>query len=133
MHTLTLRVVTVVALCSIVFLPRDLSARDDGRFADSPLKTWFDKLASGKGLCCSFADGVSVQDVDWDMQGNSYRVRIDGKWVVVPDTAVVPSLTSSGPLWSGRIRTTRERRRSVVSCRAPARSGLLKKASGARS
>ncbi len=101
MHTLTLRVVTIVALCSIVFLPRDLSARDDGRFADSPLKTWFDKLASGKGLCCSFADGVSVQDVDWDMQGNSYRVRIDGKWVVVPDTAVVtePNKFGSAVVW----------------------------------
>jgi hypothetical protein len=40
------------------------NARDDGRFANSPLKPWFDRLASGKGLCCSFADGFSVQDVD---------------------------------------------------------------------
>jgi hypothetical protein len=101
MHTLTLRVATIVALCSIVFVPGDLSARDDGRFADSPLKGWFDKLASGKGLCCSFADGVSVQDVDWDMQGNSYRVRIDGKWVVVPDTAIVtePNKFGSAVVW----------------------------------
>jgi hypothetical protein len=45
-----------------------LNARDDGRFANSPLKPWFDRLASGKGLCCSFADGFSVQDVDWDTQ-----------------------------------------------------------------
>ena len=44
------------------------NARDDGRFANSPLKPWFDRLASGKGLCCSFADGFSVQDVDWDTQ-----------------------------------------------------------------
>jgi hypothetical protein len=32
-------------------------ARDDGRYANSPLKSWFDRLASGNGLCCSFADG----------------------------------------------------------------------------
>src|ERR1700749_2589404 len=70
----------------LVIVP--VSARDDGRYANSPLKAWFDKLASGKGLCCSFADGVSVQDVDWDTQGNSYRVRINGQWVVVPDAAV---------------------------------------------
>ena len=36
-------------------------ARNDGRFADSPLKEWFDRLASGNGLCCSFADGFSVR------------------------------------------------------------------------
>jgi len=28
---------------------------------NSPLKTWFDRLASGKGLCCSFADGATVR------------------------------------------------------------------------
>jgi hypothetical protein len=35
-------------------------ARDDGRYANSPLKSWFDRLASGNGLCCSFADGFST-------------------------------------------------------------------------
>lgn len=43
-------------------------ARDEGRFANSTLKQWFDQLASGRGLCCSLADGVSVQGVDWDAQ-----------------------------------------------------------------
>ena len=38
-------------------------ARDDGRYANSPLKSWFDQLASGKGLCCSFADGFRVDNV----------------------------------------------------------------------
>ena len=32
-------------------------ARDDGRYTNSPLKEWFDRLASRKGLCCSVADG----------------------------------------------------------------------------
>ena len=58
--------VGVVILCIIVFLPNHSYARDDGRFANSPLKEWFDRLASRNGLCCAFADGVSVQDVDWD-------------------------------------------------------------------
>ena len=97
MHTLTARVLTVVALCSIVFVPQSLSARDDGRFANSPLKPWFDKLASGKGLCCSFADGQRVDDVDWDTQGDSYRVRLNGEWVVVPDAAVVTEPNKFGP------------------------------------
>ncbi len=72
-------------------------ARDDGRFTGSPLKAWFDKLASGKGLCCSFADGVSVEDVDWDTQGGSYRVRLNGQWVVVPDAALVTEPNKFGP------------------------------------
>ena len=70
-------------------VPDQLVARDDGRFANSPLKPWFDHLASGKGLCCSFADGFSVQDVDWDTQDGHYRVRVYGQWLVVPDDAVV--------------------------------------------
>jgi len=73
------------------------NARDDGRFANSPLKPWFDRLASGKGLCCSFADGVSVQDVDWDTQEDHYRVRIHGEWFVVPDDAVVTEPNRFGP------------------------------------
>ncbi len=97
MHTLTGRVLAVVALCMIVLVPNRLSARDDGRYANSPLKQWFDKLASGKGLCCSFADGVSVEDVDWDTEGNNYRVRINGKWIVVPDAAVVAEPNKFGP------------------------------------
>jgi len=74
-----------------------LNARDDGRFANSPLKPWFDRLASGKGVCCSFADGFSVQDVDWDTQDGHYRVRIYGQWFVVPDDAVVAEPNRFGP------------------------------------
>jgi len=97
MHTLTGRVLAVAALGFTLFMPNSLSARDDGRFANSPLKQWFDRLASGKGLCCSFADGVSVEDVDWDMQGANYRVRVNGQWIVVPDAAVVTEPNKFGP------------------------------------
>jgi hypothetical protein len=97
MHKLTVSAVAVVALCSIAFVPNTLSARDDGRYAGSPLKTWFDQLASGKGLCCSFADGVSVEDIDWDTQDGSYRVRLKGQWVVVPDTALITEPNRFGP------------------------------------
>jgi hypothetical protein len=57
--------VAVAVFCVTVLVPTHSYARDDGRFADSPLKEWFDRLASKNGLCCAFADGVSVQDVDW--------------------------------------------------------------------
>jgi hypothetical protein len=86
-----------IALFLLFLTPDGVSAHDDGRFANSPLKAWFDQLASGKGLCCSFADGVSVQNVDWDTQDGRYRVRIDGQWIVVPDTAVVTEPNRFGP------------------------------------
>jgi hypothetical protein len=71
-------------------------AHDDGRYANSPLKPWFDHLASGKGLCCSMADGITIADVDWESKDGHYRVRIpkvQGEaemiWQDVPDDAVI--------------------------------------------
>jgi hypothetical protein len=66
-----------------------VQARDDGRYVHSPLKPWFDSLRSGKGLCCSDADGFAVSDPDWESKSGHYRVRIDNEWVDVPDEAVI--------------------------------------------
>ncbi len=50
-------------------------------FAHDPghpeLNDWFDKLTSGRGLCCSVADGFAVSDVDWESRGGHYRVRLE--------------------------------------------------------
>ncbi|MGA8613940.1 MAG: hypothetical protein WB760_20150 [Xanthobacteraceae bacterium] len=85
-------------------LPRAAHARDDGRYeaSDPALHAWFDQLASGKGLCCSFVDGSKVEDVDWDTQRDAdgsvhYRVRLNGEWIVVPDAAVVKEPNRFGP------------------------------------
>ena len=92
LHRLT---VAVVILWITVFVPIHLNA--DGRFANSPLKEWFDRLASRNGLCCAFADGIGLQDVDCDTQDGHYRVRIQGEWLVVPDDAVVTEPNRFGP------------------------------------
>ena len=97
MHRLTSLAVTIVALSMLLSNPGHVSARDNGQYANSPLKEWFDQLASGKGLCCSFADGVSVENVDWDTQDGRYRVRIKGQWFSVPETAVVTEPNKFGP------------------------------------
>jgi hypothetical protein len=98
MHRLTVPALAALALCINAFVPSQLLAHDDGQFANSPLKAWFDQLASGKGLCCSFADGVSVQDVDWDTTTDGrYRVRLNGQWIIVPDAAVVTEPNRFGP------------------------------------
>ena len=56
-----------------------VQARDDGRYSLSPLKPWFDSLRSGKGPCCSDADGFAVLDPDWESKSGHYRVRIDNE------------------------------------------------------
>ncbi len=78
-------------------------AHDDGRYANSPLKSWFNQLASGKGLCCSFADGYVVEDADWEIKDGHYRVRIptaqggsEMEWVDVPDDAVITEPNQMG-------------------------------------
>jgi hypothetical protein len=71
-------------------------ARDDGRYANSPLKPWFDTLKSGKGLCCSDADGFAVMDPDWESRDGHYRVRIEGEWIVVPEDAVITEPNRAG-------------------------------------
>ena len=74
-----------------------VTARDlDGRYADSPLKSWFDHLASGRGLCCSMADGESVADPDWESKDGHYRVRLENMWIDVPDDAVITEPNRAG-------------------------------------
>lgn len=90
---------TLIAfLLSIPFL-NSVSARDVGQFAASTpeMKAWFDSLRSGKGPCCSDADGSAVSDVDWESRSGHYRVRLDEKWFDVPDEAVI-----TGPNRIGR-------------------------------
>jgi hypothetical protein len=84
-------------------------ARDlDGRYANSPLKPWFDKLSSGKGLCCSFADGYAITDADWETKDGHFRVRLPElqgsdhfEWVDVPEDAVItePNLAGRTMVW----------------------------------
>ncbi len=73
------------------------AARDlDGRYANSPLKDWFNSLRSGKGPCCSDADGTALSDVDWEAKDGHYRVRIQGQWWDVPDDAVIKEPNRAG-------------------------------------
>jgi len=75
-----------------------LFARDRGQFANSTpeMKAWFDALKSGRGPCCSDADGMVVSDGDWDTKDGRYRVRLDGEWIDVPDDAVVKEPNRAG-------------------------------------
>lgn len=87
-----------------------LSATVYAHDADKPfLNAWFDKLASKKGNCCSYADGLSLADPDWETINGHYKVHIPDmqtpgnplKWVEVPDDAVItePNLDGRTMVW----------------------------------
>ena len=89
------------ALLFILLVIKPASARDDGQYASSPLKSWFDKLASGKGLCCSFADGRTLEDPDWGTHDDHYWVIIDGVRYSVPPEALItePNKFGQAVVW----------------------------------
>lgn len=96
------RFLTVIVICLLLILAWHAAfARDDGRYAQSTLKPWFDSLKSGKGPCCSDADGTALSDVDWESRDGHYRVRIEEKWWNVPDEAVLnqPNLVGRTMVW----------------------------------
>ena len=49
-------------------------------------------------MCCSFADGLSISDVDWDTHNNHYRVLLHGEWINVSELG---GRHRTKPLWSG--------------------------------
>jgi hypothetical protein len=82
----------VALLAPAIVLAGHALAHDAG----SPLKPWFDSLKSGKGPCCSDADGAVVADVDWESKDGHYRVRLEGQWIDVPDDAVITEPNRAG-------------------------------------
>lgn len=95
-------VIIKVLACTAAFaLPAAVFARDDGRFAASPLKSWFESLATeAGGACCALADGIV--DIAWETTPDGhYRVHVWGTWIVVPDEAVlkVPNRLGRAVAW----------------------------------
>jgi hypothetical protein len=86
------------AACGVALLQLTMpvAARDDGRYANSPLKPWFESLKSDFGQCCADSDAYVISDPDWESEGGHYRVRIGGEWVVVPDGAVLKQPNRAG-------------------------------------
>jgi hypothetical protein len=79
-------------LLSLLALSAVSEAKDYGQYRNlSPeIKSWIEGLRDAYGVsCCATADGYRPEEVEWDMAGNNYRVKIDNTWIVVPDKAVI--------------------------------------------
>jgi len=85
-----MRLVGISALFLALSDPAE--AADHGQLGPtSPdVKAWAGTLENKlKEGCCSTADGWKPEEVEYDMKGNKYRVKIDGEWYEVPSDAVV--------------------------------------------
>ena len=85
-------------LAAAVVLVRDPT----GKWAGSPLQPWFKSLRDKSGkYCCAEADGHSLDEGEWDMKNDSYRVFLQGKWIVVPDEALIlgPNKFGKAMVW----------------------------------
>ena len=73
----------------------------EGRVVGAPLQQWFNSLQSGRGPCCSDADGTALSEVEWESSNGHYRVNIGNKWHDVPDEAVLkgPNLAGYTMVW----------------------------------
>jgi hypothetical protein len=79
-----------------------VQARDDGQYAKSLNKEWFRTLTNQYGImCCDAADGVRLDDPDWEFDGQTYRVRLHGLWMAVPPQAIVrqPNKVGYAVVW----------------------------------
>lgn len=103
--------VLLIAMSLLMMTTHKALARDpDGRYAHASLHDWFEGLRSGKGPCCSDADGTAVPDTDWESVNDStkpdvhYRVHLPDHgtpgdpmvWVDVPDNAVLTEPNKDG-------------------------------------
>jgi hypothetical protein len=82
----------IAALVLSFALSHPAGAADHGQLGPtSPdVKAWASTLENKlKEGCCSTADGWKPEEVEYDMKGNKYRVKIDGEWYEVPPDAVV--------------------------------------------
>lgn len=92
-------IVYVLILLGAAAITSYAFAHDHGR---PDLNKWFQDLRSrAKAPCCDGSDAVRLDDPDWESRDGHYRVRIEGEWVDVPDSALIdgPNLDGKTMVW----------------------------------
>ena len=85
-------------LAAAVILIRDPT----GKWAGDPLRPWFAALKNKSGqVCCAEADGHPLDESEWDIKGDKYRVSVQGQRIVVPDDALIlgPNKLGKAIVW----------------------------------
>jgi hypothetical protein len=103
-HKTEIYLILVVMLIffTIMYVSMAFAHDSSGRVHTTPeLNDWFNGLSSSKGHCCSNNDGTSIDDDSWESKDGHYIVRINNKWVEVPDEAVlrIPNKAGRTMVW----------------------------------
>ena len=72
------------------------------RHSSPEVKSWIEGLTNDSGMnCCSVADGYTPNAVEWDIGARRYRIKVDGDWYAVPESAVIkgPNLLGHAVVW----------------------------------
>ena len=85
----------VVAL--VVGLSISALARDNGRYADVPLKYWFDNLTSSNGKCWSSQTAFRSATSSGTRRTVITACCCTSKWINVPNSSVVTEPNRYGP------------------------------------
>lgn len=98
-----------IAAAALVLSSQATAFDDNDNWKNSPLREWFDSLASNKGNCCSIAEG---HEVTYTTQGNNYVVLFKGKkYIISDDDGVVlkrPNLYGRAVIWFDKEGTKEE-------------------------
>lgn len=88
-----------------IFFPVAAAHADDtgqNRQVSPEIEAWTEALTNQVGIgCCTTENGFRPAEVEWDISVNSYRVKLDGQWILVPDEAVIrgPNRLGYAAVW----------------------------------
>lgn len=95
---------TLLVAFGIFFSVAASQAGDIGqnRQVSPEIKLWAEALTNEAGIgCCTIANGLIPEEIEWDISANSYRVKVDGQWLFVPDEAILkgPNRLGYAAVW----------------------------------
>jgi hypothetical protein len=118
-------ILKILAALAIALTPALACAHDRHYAINSEMHDWFMTLKSDKGPCCADSDGNVVADTDWESSDGHYRVKLDDKWVDVPDGAVIkqPNLYGRTMVWPIHVWGMQGTDTPVIRCFMPGAGG----------
>jgi len=86
---------SMALMAAATVLAGNAIARDDGRYAGSPLKPWSIPSKAVRD-CVARMRTVLPSRIPTGIKDGHYRVRLEGEWVMVPDDAVITEPNRAG-------------------------------------
>ncbi|XUM19459.1 hypothetical protein ACRAVF_17055 [Bradyrhizobium oligotrophicum S58] len=93
-------------------------AFDNGQFDNVPpdIRAWFKSVIAPNGVpCCDISDGHRTT---YDVRGGTYWVPIEGRWMAVPERAIIRD--RGNPIGEAVVWYVHHRGDIIISCFVPA-------------